>query len=42
ARLVDLFATPARLIDAAAMARTLARPDAATRLADAVERMLAT
>ena len=30
------------LIDAAAMARTLARPDAATRLADVVERMLPT
>ena len=42
ARLVELFATPARLIDAAAMARTLARPDAATRLADVVERMLTT
>ncbi len=42
ARLIDLFATPARLIEAAAMARTLARPDAVTRLADVAERMLPT
>jgi len=39
-RLTDLFANPAQLRDAAAAARSMARPDAAMRLADLVERML--
>ncbi|MEP6632793.1 MAG: UDP-N-acetylglucosamine--N-acetylmuramyl-(pentapeptide) pyrophosphoryl-undecaprenol N-acetylglucosamine transferase [Luteimonas sp.] len=40
ARLIELFADPPRLMQAAASARDLARPDAAARLADVVEGMM--
>ncbi|GAA4859356.1 UDP-N-acetylglucosamine--N-acetylmuramyl-(pentapeptide) pyrophosphoryl-undecaprenol N-acetylglucosamine transferase [Luteimonas vadosa] len=38
-RLTDLFSTPEQLVDAAAAAAGLARPDAAERLADLMQRL---